>query len=372
MSAPARVLVAGLPDALASFLARQLPGAAVETAADAPALRSALSDGGWSLLVVDDELPGGPASGLLGGGEAHPPTLLCLPRSADRPPPQVELEKLGVTRVFFHPLDRQELVRQAASVLDRAAEGEPGNLDGLQGAVRQAWQRFRGTILERVDAVECAAIAVLDGGLDEERRRHAEREAHKLAGSVGTFGFAQASRLAREVEIMLQGAAPLGQAEALKLTDLAVALRRELDRPAAPDAPHTSHTSLRETAPEPAAADGTFPDRPPPALLLLVDVEAELGERLVMEAAGRGMRARTVAGVAEARALASGEPPAAVLLDLSADRDGRGLDLIADLAARTPRVPVVVVSARDSFTDRVDVARMGGLGSCRSPSRPRR
>jgi len=36
VSVPARVLVAGLPDALASFLARQLRGATVESAADAP------------------------------------------------------------------------------------------------------------------------------------------------------------------------------------------------------------------------------------------------------------------------------------------------------------------------------------------------
>jgi diguanylate cyclase (GGDEF)-like protein len=361
------VLVAGLPDALASFLARQLPGAAIETAADACALRSALSSGGWSLLVVDEELPGGPARALLGGAAPHPPTLLCLPRGGDGPPPQAELEALGVARVFYHPLDRQALVRQAASVLERAAEGGAEGADGLQGAVRQAWQRFRGTILQRVDAVEGAAVAVLEGGLDEACRRHAEREAHKLAGSVGTFGFAQASRLAREVEIVLQGSQPLGQAEALKLTDLAVALRRELDRPAAPDAPHPGRDAAAAAA---VAAGGTVPDRPPPPLLLLVDVDAELSERLVMEVAGRGMRARTAAGVAEARALAAGEPPAAVLLDLSADRDGRGLELIADLAARTPRVPVVVVSARDSFTDRVDVARMGGLGFLQKPVSP--
>ena len=366
MSAPARVLVAGLPDALASFLARQLRGAAVETAADACALRAALAGGGWSLLVVDDALPGGPARALLRGGESLPPTLLCLSRGPDGPPPPAELEGLDA-RVFFHPLDRQELVRQAAAVLERAGDGEAGGAAGLAGAVRQAWERFRGPILQRVDAVEVAAVAVLEGGLDEARRRHAEREAHKLAGSVGTFGFAQASRIAREVELLLQGSQPLGQAEALKLTDLAVALRRELDRPAAPDAPPPPREAAALAL---AAADGTVADRPPPPLLLLVDVDPELSERLVMEAAGRGMRARMAAGVAEARALAAGEPPAAVLLDLSADRDGHGLELIADLAARTPRVPVVVVSARDSFTDRVDVARMGGLGFLQKPVSP--
>ncbi|MFL5385731.1 MAG: response regulator [Longimicrobiaceae bacterium] len=363
MNAPPRVLVAGLPDALASLLARQLRGASVETAADARALHSALAAGGWSLLVADDALPGGPARDLLRCPGSHPPILLCLSRGSTGAPAPAELEAMGVARVFFHPLDLQELVRQAAALLRREENGAGAGAEDLDGAVRQAWERFRGTILQRVDAVEEAAVALLDGGLDEERRRHAEREAHKLAGSVGTFGFAQASRLAREVEIVLQGSQPLGQAQALRLTDLVVALRRELDRPAAPE----PASSTRD--PAPAADDGT-PGRPPPPLLLLVDVDADLAERLVMEAAGRGMRARIVAGVAEARALAAGEHPAAVLLDLSADREGRGLDLIADLAARTPRIPVVVVSAHDSFTDRVDVARMGGLGFLQKPVSP--
>jgi diguanylate cyclase (GGDEF)-like protein len=366
VSAPARVLVAGLPDALASFLARQLPGAAVETAADAAALRSALTAGGWSLLVVEDDLPGGPARALL-GGDPLPPTLLCLSRGPEGAPPPGELEALGVQRVFFHPLDRQELVRQASSALARAEDAGEGGAAGLECAVRQAWERFRGTILQRVGAVEDAAVAVLEGGLDEARRRHAEREAHKLAGSVGTFGFAQASRLAREAEIILQGSQPLEQAQALKLTDLAVALRRELDRPAAADPPQSPRDAAASASLSPA---GAVPDRPPPPLVLLVDVDPELAERVAMEAAGRGMRTRTAAGVAEARALAAGEHPAAVLVDLSADRDGRGLDLIADLSARAPRIPVVVVSSRDSFTDRVDVARMGGLGFLQKPVPP--
>src|SRR6185436_14691718 len=103
-----------------------LRGAAVEAAADACALRGALAGGGWSLLVVDDALPGGPARTLLRGAESPPPTLLCLARGADGPPPHAELEELGVARVLFHPLDRQELVRQAVALLERARSCAPG------------------------------------------------------------------------------------------------------------------------------------------------------------------------------------------------------------------------------------------------------
>ncbi len=367
---PARVLVAGFPDGVASFLARQLRGVTVETAPDAAAARAELARGGWSLLLIDHDIEGGGAAGVLQAAPARPPTFLCLPRGSSTPP-GAEMQALGVARAFFHPLDRQALVREAAAVLSAQTppagpEGEPppgagGKADALADAVRKAWERFRGPVTARVDAVEQAAIAVLEGGLGEEERRHAEREAHKLAGSVGTFGFAQGSRIAREVEGLLGGSAPLGQAEALRLTDLAVALRRELARPPTPMTAPRPRVETESEAGEPRALP----------LLLVVDDDTELADRIAMEAQGRGMRARVAAGVAEARVALAEERPAAVLLDLSLERGGEGgLELLADLSSREPRIPVLVLTARGSFTDRVEVARMGGMGFLQKPVPP--
>ncbi|HEX6750791.1 MAG TPA: response regulator [Longimicrobium sp.] len=364
---PARVLVAGFGDGLAGFLARQLGGVTFESAPDAAAARAGLARGGWSLLLLDDAIPGGPAHDLLRGAAEHPPVFLCLERGTRASLTRADLDALGVARIFFHPLDRQALVREAASVLGAPASTDETQGDGdarragLADAVRQAWERFRGAVMERVDAVESAAAAILEGGLDEARRRHAEREAHKLAGSVGTFGFAHGSRLAREIEILLQGSAPVGQAEALKLTDLAVALRRELEKPPASASP--ARTPSPSPSPSPSA-ERVLP------LLLVVDDDHELAERIVMEASRRGMRARSAPGVAEARAAVAEERPAAVLLDLSFERGESGLQLLSELSARTPRVPVVVITARGSFTDRVEVARLGGVGFLQKPVPP--
>jgi diguanylate cyclase (GGDEF)-like protein len=367
-AAPKRVLVAGFGDAVAGFLARQLRGVTVETAPDAAAARAELARGGWSLLLVDDAIAGGPARDLLRGAPGRPPTFLCLERGSRASLTRADLDALGVARVFFHPLDRQTLVREAGAVLGAPTGEEPlGDGDArradLADAVRQAWDRFRGAVMERVDAVESAAVAVLEGGLDDERRRHAEREAHKLAGSVGTFGFAQGSRLAREIETLLQGSAPLGPGEALKLTDLVVALRRELARQPAISS-STAHTS-RERAP---AGEAPGVSRLP--LLLIVDDDHDLADRVAMEAAGRGMRTRVAPGVAEARAAVAEERPAAVLLDLSFEGGENGLILLSELSSRTPRIPVIVLTARGTFTDRVDVARLGGMGFLQKPVPP--
>jgi HPt (histidine-containing phosphotransfer) domain-containing protein len=55
-------------------------------------------------------------------------------------------------------------------------------------------------------------------------RRDAEHEAHKLAGSLGMFGFPTGSELARELELMLEGDAPIGDDFAELVARLAAVL----------------------------------------------------------------------------------------------------------------------------------------------------
>jgi diguanylate cyclase (GGDEF)-like protein len=358
------VLAAGLSDETAAWLARRLSGVTVEAAATGAQATAALEKGGWSLVIVDDALPGLGGRGLLRAARGKEllrgvPVFYALVRGADAELTHEALDELGIARLLFHPLDREELARQAATLLHAPP---PAASPALADAVAGVWEKFRDAVLARVDAVEGAAIAVLEGTLDADTRRHAEREAHKLAGSVGTFGFAEASRIAREAEGLLQGNTPLGQAEALRLTDAAVALRRELSKPPALSGPAPRRADAAQ------AGDETAPAHHP--LVLVVDDDPELTERLAMEAAGRGLRARVAASVAEARAAVAEEAPAAVLLDLSFDDGGSGLELLAELAARTPSVPVVVLTAHGSFTDRVEVARRGGLGFLQKPVPP--
>lgn len=72
---------------------------------------------------------------------------------------------------------------------------------------------------------------MLAGTLAGETRRKAHEEAHKLAGSVGTFGYLEASRLARAVEELFESAGPISQPDAIRVSNLVGALRRELEQP---------------------------------------------------------------------------------------------------------------------------------------------
>jgi len=71
-------------------------------------------------------------------------------------------------------------------------------------AVAEIWERFKGTMTDRVAVLEQAAMALLEDTLDDDLRQQVGRAAHQLTSSLSTFGFTEGSRLAREIEHMFQ------------------------------------------------------------------------------------------------------------------------------------------------------------------------
>ena len=77
--------------------------------------------------------------------------------------------------------------------------------DIVRGATDQIWLRYRERMKERVAVVENAVAAARAGSLDADTRAEGAREAHKLAGSLGTFGIGEGTVHARALEEMLGG-----------------------------------------------------------------------------------------------------------------------------------------------------------------------
>lgn len=232
---------------------------------------------------------------------------------------------------------------------------EPPRADALS-AVRAIFERYRGAIEDQIDRIEVATLALLEGHLEAETKRAAERDAHKLAGSLGTFGFAQGSKVAREIEYVLQGPSDLDQQDALRLSELVIALRDSLVERG------------ERTVSWPPPAEDESPTGP---TVLLVDADADLSQRLSMELAGRGFNGVVAADLEAARARLSFEEPTAVLLDIGIGPgpDG-GLIFLNEITTRYEDLPVIVVTARDAFIDRVEVARRGGRGFIQKPQTP--
>jgi HPt (histidine-containing phosphotransfer) domain-containing protein len=72
----------------------------------------------------------------------------------------------------------------------------------LSAALDRMWTQFLPQMQERVDTLDAAAQAFAAGPLSVERQEEAQSAAHKLAGTLGTFGLTRGTVLARELEIL--------------------------------------------------------------------------------------------------------------------------------------------------------------------------
>jgi HPt (histidine-containing phosphotransfer) domain-containing protein len=70
------------------------------------------------------------------------------------------------------------------------------------------WIRNRPLLEERLSVLDRAASCAADGTLFEELREEAADTAHKLAGSLGMYGYDQGTRIARQLELLLDYPTP--------------------------------------------------------------------------------------------------------------------------------------------------------------------
>lgn len=214
-------------------------------------------------------------------------------------------------------------------------------------AVAGIWEKFQGRVSEQVTLLEQAAEALNRNSLNQQLRASAAKEAHTLAGSLGTFGFPEGSRLARQIENCLRENKKLGQPEAIALRDWVLALHQEINlSPRVSNEPANSKTDVASN------------EQP---LLLIVDRDRCFAKQVAEEAANWGLQTAIATNLNTARKQLYREHPSVVLLDPSVDSNLEdSLSLLWELNQRKPPVPVVISTEHTDLTNRLQVARQGG------------
>jgi HPt (histidine-containing phosphotransfer) domain-containing protein len=101
-------------------------------------------------------------------------------------------------------------------------------MSAMRDMLSELWAKSRDQVMARVAVIESAAVALQNGTFDAEQRAAAEREAHKLAGIAGTFGYWDATDLAREAESVFSGTEAISEDGARRIETIAVLLRAQL------------------------------------------------------------------------------------------------------------------------------------------------
>ena len=355
----AGIVVAGLPADIVSTLRARLDGCSLLEAADESELRECVRGapdvlilGGWAL---GDDPERSLRRWRAGGELSASKVACCLSAPTDPALPTRLVGELKVSRLLYVPLDAEEVLRQVAELAGVTVIPPPATSRDarVRAGLAAVWARFREPTLRRLDLMDAAALALLDGTLLPEQRTAAQREAHKLAGAAGTFGFPRSSELARLIEerLSLGGLVP---ADAVPLSEQLVALRADLE-----GSPRTIEPLGVEA---PAHAEG---------VLLLVGAEPGLAERIESEGAARGLHVVIASDPAAARVRARVEPPAVVAVCLATGDDTTpALDLVAALAGAEPPAQGMVLAPREATSIRVEAVRRGAQRFLELPASP--
>ena len=102
--------------------------------------------------------------------------------------------------------------------------------DELQRKVQEVWLRHLPLMRSRLEVVGRAIEALRRGELTPELSIDAAQGAHKLAGSLGTFGLQTGSDAAVEIEKLFSGDVPLHAADASRAHQHLAELRRAIER----------------------------------------------------------------------------------------------------------------------------------------------
>lgn len=216
---------------------------------------------------------------------------------------------------------------------------------------------------EKISALE-AALRQLDGGTDEPASQEAAlsvlAQAHKLAGSGGTFGFPAVSEAAAAIEKLLSKNAGVPGFPGVEYRLSLEAGLQALKAAAAADQPAVETPAAVLTASSHAIAQPARPAR----LLHIIDPDGVAAGQLADQLSHGGYQIRVFTQPAAADLAARQEAPAAILADItfSADPLVAWPVLAAPGPATEGRTPLLLMGAGADFQTRLAAVRAGAAG----------
>ncbi|BAZ21460.1 multi-component transcriptional regulator, winged helix family protein [Kalymmatonema gypsitolerans NIES-4073] len=221
----------------------------------------------------------------------------------------------------------------------RLGEAGKGKRQMGLASVNKVIERYKDTFAQRVILLEQVEQALRFGKLQPELRQCASNEAHKLAGTLGSFGYETGSKLAQAIEHLLMGDKPLAPTQAPQLSKLVTELKEALSKP-----------------PTPLTIEELEPTNIP---LVLVINDESLTNQLKTEATNWGVRIEVVPSCAIAQKQISQSPNAVLLNFNKQDPLENSLKKLQKLKQQLPTTPIVVMAEQDNLTQRVAVSRLG-------------
>ncbi len=197
----------------------------------------------------------------------------------------------------------------------------------------EVFENFKAMTYERISVLERAATALKVDELSRELHQQASSSAHKLAGSLGSFGFPAGSIHAKAIEGALTAQA--------------------LSTAAAKQQFYQNLNGLRQVVCEQVLDKDELP------LLLIIGDKSELTQALVEEARTCKLNVAIATSFLQAKAIIETDDPAIFLLNLSFAPDSSAFEILERLHHQAPSRPIMAIADHKSLTERLDLIHRG-------------
>ncbi|MDZ8055215.1 MAG: response regulator [Aulosira sp. ZfuVER01] len=211
----------------------------------------------------------------------------------------------------------------------------------IMAVVAKMREEFEKSFPEKFEILQQAIAQLSTVNPDKNILKQAQAEAHRLAGSSGCYGLLEGSKIAREIEQLLDKHTSPYQSVALQLTELVKLLKQTFQQ-------------------QPSATANPSISQIKSVQLLIVDGDTTLTERIKLEAVSWGFHVEVAANPKTARTILALNPPEVILLELSfPDQEENGFTLLTELTQNHPEIPVLVFTNSNQLQHRVEAARLG-------------
>ncbi len=239
------------------------------------------------------------------------------------------------------------LTESPAELLTTQTSNRPE--ETLETIAAEIWELTKDRTLERVELLASSVQALAAETLDEERYLQARQTAHKLAGSLGTFGFNLGSQIARQIEEYFEPAlnAQVQSALAVQVAPLVTALRQQLEQGPSPSSSELDSESLAINR----LSSQQFS-------LLIVDMDSQAANRLVIAATGLNIQAAIAPDLESAQAQIQAIAPDVIVIDVELLTEAN-VARVAELQPQRPLPLIIIRGTRTSTRDRLLALRFG-------------
>ncbi|ASC70240.1 two-component system response regulator/CreB family protein [Halomicronema hongdechloris C2206] len=219
--------------------------------------------------------------------------------------------------------------------------------------IQTVLEQHRATFLHRVDTMQRQAQHLRQDATQTPLQSALHQEAHKLAGSLGCFGFPEGTQIARTLEQSLAAESPLADATLTQLLDRLDQLRAILHQP------------LPSTIT--AATKSTFSATPLEIPVLLISPNEELVQHIQQEVSPWDVQLMVTVDMEAARQSFASASPQLALLDLN---DQPLATVLASVRELSRHMPVVGLLDQQTLEVRVKLIQAGAQAILQSVTPP--